>query len=107
MVLDTRTYLVLPGFRCSRVLTLIVNPWRIDMRYVALNATKPATTNEGVKRTYMLRMYYASTILLSILSSCSYLVLCLMYLFILLSIFSSCSHLVLCIMCHLLVLYYV
>jgi hypothetical protein len=30
---------------------LIVNPWRIDMRYVALNATKSATTDEDVKRT--------------------------------------------------------
>jgi hypothetical protein len=41
-----------------------VNPWMIDTRYVALNATKSGTTDEYVNRMYVLRMYYASTILL-------------------------------------------
>jgi hypothetical protein len=34
----------------------IVNLWRIDMRYIVLNATKPATTDEDVKRTYIVRI---------------------------------------------------
>jgi hypothetical protein len=33
-----------------------VNLWMIDMRFVALNATKPATTDEDVKRMYVLRI---------------------------------------------------
>jgi hypothetical protein len=33
-----------------------VNLWRTCMRFVALNATKPATTNKDVKRMYILRI---------------------------------------------------
>jgi hypothetical protein len=33
-----------------------VNLWRIGTRFVALNATKPVTTDEDVKRTYVLRI---------------------------------------------------
>jgi hypothetical protein len=33
-----------------------VNLWRIDMRYIALNATKLATTDKDVKKMYMLRI---------------------------------------------------
>jgi hypothetical protein len=33
-----------------------VNLWRIDTRYSALNATKLATTDKDVKRTYILRI---------------------------------------------------
>jgi hypothetical protein len=30
--------------------------WRIGMRFVALNATKSATTDEDVKRMYLLKI---------------------------------------------------
>jgi hypothetical protein len=33
-----------------------VNLWWIDMRYTALNATKPATIDEDMERTYILRI---------------------------------------------------
>jgi hypothetical protein len=33
-----------------------MNLWRIDMRYVSLNATKPITTDKDVKRTYVVRL---------------------------------------------------
>jgi hypothetical protein len=40
----------------------IVNLWRIGTRFIALNATKPATTDEDVKRTYILRIWNSSLI---------------------------------------------
>jgi hypothetical protein len=40
----------------------IVNLWRTCTIFVALNATKPATTDEDMKRTYVLRIWCPSLI---------------------------------------------
>jgi hypothetical protein len=40
----------------------IVNIWMIDLRFIALNATKPVTTHEDVKRTYVFRIWNLSLI---------------------------------------------
>jgi hypothetical protein len=47
----------------------IVNPWRIGTRFIALNVTKLATTDEDVKRTYVLRIWWLSLIYFRFCSS--------------------------------------
>jgi hypothetical protein len=53
----TRYAMEMDRVKSGRSKRWIVNIWRTSMRFVALNATKLATIDEDVKRTYVLRIW--------------------------------------------------